>query len=421
MSSPTPYPQGLGRKQLTAPVALVFALVLAAPAWAQTFTVIHNFAGGQDGSQPVSGLAIDKAGNFYGTASAGGAGFGTVFKLVRKNSAWVLNPLYSFAGGNDGAGPVATPVLGPNGTLYGSTAAGGGGGCSKIYEYSGCGTIFNLKPGVSACKTALCPWSETVIYHFAGGGDGAYPIGELHFDQSGNIFGTTADYLQFVSAGTVFELTPSGGGWTKSLVHRFSTSGSDGQYPASGVISDQASNLYGTTYNGGAHGNGTVYQLTPSGSGWSESILYSFSGSDGTDVAAGLVFDGAGNLYGGTTAGGTGGGTIFGLTPSGGGHWTLTVLNSFTGSGGPASTLIMDSAGNLYGTTTADGAYGAGNVFKLSRAGEGWVYTDVYDFTGGSDGASPIGSLVLDANGNLYGTAEAGGANGEGVIFELTP
>ncbi len=404
----------------TAVLAFTLAFVCGAPALAQTFTVIHNFAGGQDGSQPVSGLTKDKAGNFYGTASAGGAGYGTVFKLTHKNSAWILSPLYSFMGGNDGAGPVATMVVGPNGTLYGSTAAGGGGACSKIYEYSGCGTIFNLRPGAAACKTALCPWTETVLYRFSGGSDGAYPIGELLFDQAGDIFSTTADYLQFVSSGTVFELTPSGGGFVKSLAHRFS--GSDGQYPAAGVIFDQSGNLYGTTYYGGAHGYGAVYQLTPSGSGWTENVLYSFqNGSDGADVAAGLVFDSAGNLYGAATTGGSGGGgTVFELTPSGG-HWTLSVLYSFTGSGGPASSLIMDTSGNLYGTTVEDGTHGAGNVFKLTPSDGGWTYTDLYDFTGGNDGGNPFGSLVLDANGNLFGTTEAGGANGYGVIFENSP
>jgi len=406
-----------GVEQCVATAALAFTLVFVcgAPALAQTFTVIHNFSGGQDGSQPVAGLTMDKAGNFYGTASAGGAGYGTVFKLTHKNSAWIVNPLYSFMGGNDGAGPVATMVVGPNGTLYGSTAAGGGGACSKIYEYSGCGTIFNLRPGAAACKTALCPWTETVLYRFAGGSDGAYPIGQLLFDQSGDIFGTTADYLQFVSSGTVFELTPSGGGFVKSLAHRFS--GSDGQYPAAGVIFDQSGNLYGTTYYGGAHSDGAVYELTPSGSGWTEKVLYSFqNGSDGANPAAGLTADNLGDLYGATTAGGSGGGTVFALS-----NGTFSVLYSFAGSGGPASSLIMDSAGNLYGTTVGDGAYGEGNVFKLTPSGGGWTYSDLYEFTGGSDGGNPFGSLVLDANGNLLGTTEGGGANGDGVIFEITP
>lgn len=404
---------------VTGVLALAFVFAVT-PASAQSLSVIHNFAGGQDGSQPVAGLTMDKAGNLYGTASAGGTGYGAVFKLTHKNSAWIFSPLYSFAGGNDGAGPVTALVVGPNGTLYGSTAAGGGGACSKIYEYSGCGTIFNLRPNAAVCKTALCPWAETVLYRFAGGSDGAYPIGRLLFDQSGDIFGTTADYLQFGSLGTVFELTPSGGGWTKSFAHRFT--GSDGQYPAAGVIFDQSGDLYGTTYYGGAHGDGAVYELTPSGSGWTEKVLYSFQGgSDGADVAAGLIFDNAGNLYGAATTGGSGGGgTVFELMPSSG-QWTLSALCSFTGSEGPASSLVMDTLGNLYGTTVEDGAYGAGSVFKLTRSGSGWNCTDIYDFTGGSDGANPFGGLVLDASGNLYGTTEAGGANGDGVIFEITP
>jgi uncharacterized repeat protein (TIGR03803 family) len=402
-------------------VIIALALVLTQSARAQTLTVLHNFTGGNDGAQPVAGLTIDQAGNFYGSASAGGAGYGTVFKLTHKGSGWTFGPLYSFGGGNDGAGPVARMVLGSNGTLYGSTASGGGGSCSKIYEYSGCGMIFNLRPAAAACKTALCPWSETVLYRFAGERDGAYPIGELAFDPSGNIYGTTFDYLQFGSEGTVFELTPSGGGWIKGTVHSFS--GSDGEYPTAGVIFDQNGYLYGTTYYGGAHGYGEVYQLTPSGSSWTENVLYSFqNGSDGADVAAGLIFDSAGNLYGATTSGGSGGGgTVFQLAPSGGGHWTFNLLCSFSGSAGPANSLVMDASGNFYGTTVEDGSNGAGSIFKLTYSGGSWTCTDLYDFTGGNDGGDPFGGVTLDGKGNLYGTTETGGANGAGVIWELTP
>jgi uncharacterized repeat protein (TIGR03803 family) len=403
----------------TAGLAFALAFLVAPFSRAQSFTVLHNFAGALDGAQPVAGLSMDRAGNFYGTASAGGLGYGTVFKLTYRNSVWMIVPLYGFSGGNDGAGPVTAPVVGPNGTLYGSTAAGGGGACSEIYEYSGCGTVFNLRPGTSVCKTALCLWTETVLYRFAGGSDGAYPIGKLLFDQSGDIYGTTADYLLFTSLGTVFEMTPSGSGWTKSIVERFD--GSDGQYPVAGMIL-QSGNLYGTTYYGGAHSDGAVYQLTPSGSGWSESVLYSFQGgNDGANPAAGVIFDAAGNLYGATTVGGSGGGgTVFELTPSNG-HWTLSVLYSFTGGAGPANSLVMDTAGNLYGTTVEDGTYGVGTVFKLTPSGGSWIYTDLHDFTGGSDGADPFGGVILDASGNLYGTTEMGGANGDGVIFQITP
>ena len=188
-----------------------------------------------------------------------------------------------------------------------------------------------------------------------------------------------------------------------------------------GVIFGPDGDLYGTTYYGGANGYGVVYQLSPP-QDQTEKVLYSFqNGSDGSAVAAGLVFDNAGNLYGATTTGGSGGGgTVFELMPSNG-HWTLSVLVSFTGSGGPSSSLVMDTSGNLYGTTVSDGVYGAGNVFKSTPSGGGWTYMDLYDFTGGSHGANPFGSLVLDADGNLYGTTEAGGANGLGVIFEIVP
>jgi uncharacterized repeat protein (TIGR03803 family) len=408
--------------QLVSVCASVIALAVVGTqsAKAQSFTVLHNFSGGLDGSQPIAGLTIDQSGNFYGTASAGGSGYGAVYKLAHKNSAWLLTPLYSFAGNNDGAGPVTRPVMATNDTLYGSTAAGGGGSCSEIYEYSGCGMIFHLTPPLSVCKTVLCPWTESAVYRFGGGSDGAYPIGQLVFDQAGDIFGTTFDYFQFGSLGTVFELMPSGGGWTKSNILNFN--GSDGQYPTAGAIFDQSGNLYGTTYYGGAHGFGSVYELTRSGSGWTENVLYSFeNGSDGSNVAAGLVFDNAGDLYGAASAGGSGGGgTIFELTPSGG-HWTLSVIFSFSGSGGAASSLAMDSAGNLYGTTVEDGTYGQGNVFKLTPSGGGWTYTDLYDFTGGDDGGEPFGGVTLDANGNLYGTTELGGSSGAGVIWELTP
>jgi uncharacterized repeat protein (TIGR03803 family) len=158
--------------------------------------------------------------------------------------------------------------------------------------------------------------------------------------------------------------------------------------------------------------------LTRSGSGWTETVLYSFqNGSDGANPAAGLTIDN-GNLYGATTTtgGSGGGGTVFG-SPNG----PSDPIYSFSGGGGPATSLVADASGNLYGTTVKDGAYGAGNVFKLTPSGGGWTYTDLYDFTGGSDGGNPFGSLALDANGNLYGTAEAGGANGDGVVFEITP
>lgn len=395
-------------------------------AQAQTYTVIHDFAGGQDGSSPYAGLTMDGAGNLYGTTWGGGLGYGTVFKLALENSGWVLNLLYSFTGGNDGAQPEARVIFGPNGTLYGTTTAGADMGCNG----NGCGLVFNLKPSPTACKTALCSWTETVLYRFTGGDDGGGPYSEVTFDQAGNIYGTTilgGPGCYFRGCGVVYRLTPSDdGGWTEHVLHSFSL-GNDGAYPIAGLVFDNAGNLYGTT-SGDTSGiyapYGTVYELLPSGSDWTEKTLYTFQGApDGGVPLAGLVVDQLGNLYGATSSyGEDGGGTVFRLTQLGG-IWGLDNIYDFSGSdnGGPARSLVMDTVGNLYGTTHFDGKYGYGSVFKLTKSGNSWTYTSLYDFKGGTDGGVPIGSAVLDHDGNLYGTTFGGGAYGGGVVWEITP
>ncbi|MGO9561019.1 MAG: choice-of-anchor tandem repeat GloVer-containing protein [Candidatus Korobacteraceae bacterium] len=389
-------------------LAIVFALIIvAAPAGqAQSFTVLHNFTDGTDGAYPQSGVARDAAGNLYGTASSGGAGYGTVYKLTPKNGSWVFAPLYQFAGGNDGANPVAPVMIGPNGSLYGTTYEGGG---------SGCGTVFNLRPEPMVPLTPLTPWVETMLHRFQCT-DGEWPpYGDLVFDHAGNIYGTTSGGGTYDS-GTVFKLTPSNGAWTESVLYSFD-GGSGGGLPDSGVVLDSAGNLYGTVYGGFSEEAGGVYELTPSGSGWVEQVLHSFDISDGADPMGGLIFDQSGNLYGTTTSYGPGGrGTVFELSPSGGG-WTLTTLS---GSSGSLASLTMDASGNLYGTGD-DGAYGFGNVFRLTRSNGGWTYTSLHDFTGGSDGAYPWGGVTLDAHGNLWSTAWRGGAYGYGDVFEITP
>ncbi len=398
-------------------------LFVPAASSAQTLTVLHNFTGGGDGGSPYAGLSIDRAGNLYGTAAYGGRGFGTVFELAPKNSAWLFHLLYSFAGGNDGEGPTARVIMGPNDTLYGTTYAGGNPSCSGGY---GCGTIYNLRPPATFCHAVLCSWSKTVLYRFNGGNDGANPLlGDLLFDRAGNIYGTTENGggtgCGGAGCGTVFELSPVSGGWTEGLLYGFSGHGGDGANPYAGVIQDSAGNLYGTTKLGGSAGDGTVFRLARSGSGWTETVLHSFQGqSDGYWPLAGLVFDSAGNLYGATTSGGANsGGILFSLTTSG----NETVVYSLTGveNGGPYGSLTMDGAGNFYGVAYDDGAYGNGSIFKLSPTTGGWTYTDLYDFTGGNDGRCPYGGVVIDAAGNLYGTAEAGGVYDYGVVWELTP
>jgi uncharacterized repeat protein (TIGR03803 family) len=425
---------GIWFREALAGLALAILSVLTPgatqAAQAQSFNVLHNFTGGPDGSAPVAGLTIDPAGNLYGTASAGGTGYGTVFRLVYKNSAWTFTPLYSFAGGNDGGQPQARVVFGPDGTLYGTTAAGAGNGCNG----EGCGVVFNLKPSPRACTTALCPWLEAVLYRFSGGGDGGDPNGDVIFDRTGNLYGTTVlggPDCYFRGCGVVYQLTLSAAsGWTERVLYSFSL-GDDGAFPVGGLIADNAGNLYGTTfgYSDGIYAPyGTVYELTPSGSGWAEKTLYTFQGgSDGGSPDAGLIADQMGNLYGATTSFGTGGGgTVFEMMPSGG-NWTLVTLYGligFNGSSqpGPYASLVMDESGSLYGTTRNDGASGNGSVFKLTRQLDGsWTYTSLHDFTGAADGGFPYSNVVFDTNGNLYGTAYRGGAYGGGVVWEITP
>jgi uncharacterized repeat protein (TIGR03803 family) len=399
-------------------------IVFTQSAQAQKFTVLHSFTGGQDGSQPMAGVTMDKAGNLYGTAQVGGAGYGTVFRLKQYGSGWIFTPFFTF-GGNDGAYPYARVVIGPNGSLYGTTYQGGSWGS---------GAVFNLRPPPHASPNVLGSWLETVLYSFAGDGDGGNPgFGDLAFDQAGNLYGTTI--IGGEGYGTVYELTPSDGGWTESIVYSFAGGKNDGSWPYAGVVFGKSGNLYGTTYQGGAGtgcgstGCGTVYELTPSQSGWVENILYSFqSSSDGAAPAGGLIFDDAGNLYGATSDGGpAGGGTVFELSPSNG-TWSYTVLFAFPGPGnGPWSTLAWDQAGNLYGTTASGGLYSRGTVFRLKPSNGGWVETDLYEFTGADDGAFPLGSATLDSSGNIYGTTRTGGdfndcyPYGCGVVWEITP
>ena len=430
----------------TAAWALAILLVLTGSwmpaAQAQTFTVIHNFTNAGDGGTPLAGLTMDVVGNLYGTTYLGGAhNAGTVFVLRQTVAGWVLTPLHAFGvnravGDNDGACPFGKVMLAQDGSLYGTTTAGGDRSCPYYTGCSntGCGTVFHLTPPPTVPKSAIAPWDETVIHRFTLG-SGWYPEGDLTFDQSGNVYGTTQDGGAF-DGGTIYQLMRSGSGWTKNVLHRFT--GGDGADPTGGLIFDQAGNLYGTTFLGGDPncppfgGCGVVFQLSPSGSSWTEQILHAFTGgSDGGFSYDGLILDPSGNLYGTSNMGGSSGcdgygcGTVFGFTPGGGGGWNFNTLYTFTdgigSSSGPGEKLVMDTAGNLYGTTYQDGAYFAGSIFKLTPSNGSWTYTSLHDFTGGGDGAFPVSNVTFDANGNLYGTASAGGAYGAGVVWEITP
>ena len=407
---------------------LLFAAGWSAPAECQTLTVLHAFTGGADGSLPGAGLTIDQRGRLYGTDHVGGDvsgqfcapfGCGVAFQLTNVAGSWVLAPIYTFGGGNDGASPTSTLVFGPDGALYGTTIVGGGGPCDG-FSLSGCGTVFSLRPPARACARVTCPWLETVLYRFTGAADGAYPsFGAVVFDRAGNLYGTTRAGGRF-GQGAVYELSRSAGGWTESTLYSF-TGGSDGSTPFSGVVFDSAGNLYGTTFQGGAAGDGTVFELTPSASGWNFNLLYTFTGgNDGRMPWGGLTLDASGSLFGSTSRGG-GAGTVFQLTLLQGTRSFRTIysLESY-----PSGTLALDEAGNLYGETVGGGRYANGTVFQLSQSGGNWVYTDLHDFYS-DDGVNPFGDTLL-SNGTVYGVTEYGGPNHCeqvtcGVAWELRP
>ena len=270
--------------------------------------------------------------------------------------------------------------------------------------------------------------TETVLYSFTGGSDGSIPIGGVIRDRAGNLYGTalhggtTNNYCN-TSCGTVYKISPDG---TFTVLYTF-TGGSDGGNPFAGLIADKKGNLYGTTEQGssgtqncGPFGCGVVFELSPTGV---ETVLYNFRGyqdGDGDNPGAGLTMDDAGNLYGTTFQGGTTScdcGTVFRLAPDG----TETVLHRFNGSDGNGpvlGNLILDASGNIYGTADYQGPGGCGVAFKLTPKGRETV---LHGFACGSDGGYPFSGLIGDTSGNLYGAASSYGANGHGVVFELTP
>jgi uncharacterized repeat protein (TIGR03803 family) len=351
---------------------------MAGEVW--TETVLYAFTGGSDGSSPLAKLTFDGNGNLYGTTAGGGAsGKGTVFELSPPTAGgkWSLNTLYQFTGGSDGGLP--SGVILASGNLYGMTWRGGA---------SGKGTVFELSPPTAGGK-----WTLNTLYPFTGGSDGANPTGGLIMDSEGNLYGTTA-WGGASGNGTVFELTPpaaAGGMGTLNTLYAF-TGGSDGGSPLAGLTFGSKGNLYGTTYFGGASGFGTVFELTPpaaTGGMGTLNTLHAFAGgsSDGANPGAGVTFDSSGNLYGTTTWGGgscpnggeSGCGVVFELSPPGRLRgvvgWTETLLldfsDNFTVGANPSAGLILDSKGNLYGTTpeggVSCGGIGCGVVFELTE------------------------------------------------------
>jgi uncharacterized repeat protein (TIGR03803 family) len=402
-------------RSLSCATLLIYALTVlpGGTLQAQTFTVIHSFGGGLGGSNPVAGLIEDARGNLYGTTTDGVNGPGDVYRLTRVQAGWALSALTQFGqNGQDGYLPLAGLTLGPDGMFYGTNNSGGGGAAG------GAGTVYRLNPATNS--------SHTVIYRFSGP-DGYRPLeAEVTFDRAGNMFGTTS-YGGSKLEGTVFELIRNGNQWTQSVIYNFSGL-LDGGEPDGGLLFDSAGNLYGTTLQGGDAdcSCGVVYELSPSAGSWSIRVLHIFDGATGRWPEAGLIMDSAGNLYGTTTGGGpSNGGTVFELSPAGN-QWNFSTIHTFyrtgmDGESGPEGPVLLDAAGNLYGATHSDGAYGQGAVFKLTPTNGEWGFTSLHDFQSSPDGSLPYGNLVMDASGNIYGTTYEGGAYGLGTVWEIMP
>jgi uncharacterized repeat protein (TIGR03803 family) len=407
------------RKRLSQAIGRVVAaylIVMLAPLpralAAGKYKTLYRFNGRSDGQFPSAGVIFDTEGNLYGTTFSGGTySYGTVFKLTPSgNGNWKENVIYTFGHERKrGVSPYAGLVFDSGGHLYGTTESGG------TYE---AGTVFTLKPNKDGT------WTEIILHSFNGTNE-INPIGELIFDLSGNLYGTTRGAPGY-GLGTVFKLTPNpNGSWTESVLHSFS--GTDGAAPAARLIFDTSGNLYGTTVAGGAVDNGTVFELMPNQDGsWKESVLHSFHYKDGIYPYSSLIFDSAGNLYGTTVLGGSSGnGTVFKLTLNKHGRWKESVLHSFDQNGGdgfyPYAGLILDSAENLYGTTSSGGAYEEfGTIFKLTRTKGGWAESVLHSFRD-LPGARPIGGLISDGQGTLFGTTSGDGFRTWGSVFEITP
>jgi uncharacterized repeat protein (TIGR03803 family) len=361
-------------------------------------TVLYNFTGEADGSNPYAGLARDAAGNLYGTTYTGGRYWGVVFKLATSGQESVL---YTFTDGTDGSRPEAPLVLDSAGNVYGTTYTSG----------KGQGVVFKVDPA----------GHETVLHLFTGGTDGAHPQCGVIRDSAGNLFGTTPDGGT-AHGGVVYKITAGG---QEQILYTF-VAGAGGNTPSVGLTRDSAGNLYGTAPYGGATVNaGVVYKLDTAGQ---ETVLYTFTGSGhGSNPVSGVVRDPAGNLYGTTYYGGSeNAGVVYKVDTAG--H--STVLHNFTGGAdgaNPQAGVVLDAAGNLYGTTAFGGnacpnaryyTVGCGAVYKVDMAGH---VTVLYTFTGEADGGNPLAGVIRDSEGNLYGTTGGGGASNVGVVYKLDP
>jgi uncharacterized repeat protein (TIGR03803 family) len=412
------------RKLIASLIGVVAFFTLATLMSAQTFQTIFDFDL-WDGKYP-DGIVFDKAGNLYGTTSQGGTNsYGVIVKLApNADGSWTRTVLHTFSGpyGELALGPL---TFDPAGNLYGTTNSGGA---------SHDGVVFQLVPNSNGT------WTENVLHSF-NGTDGYAPSSAVIFDQAGNLYGTTVGggstfCGESYGCGVVYKLAPnSDGSWSESTIYAFCSQKGcrDGSAPqGESLIFDQAGSLYGTTLVACSQGysnlkgcEGTVFKLSPNADGsWSESVLHHFCswGSSSTCkdgvFPVDLIMDQAGNLYGGATS--PGAPIVFELSPNADGSWSEKVLHYFPGTNNAAQpqSLVFDAAGNLYGAWNLIESYG--EVFKLSPNSNGqWTETVVHAFQG-SDGSLPD-SLIFDSAGHLFGTTYAGGTNGYGTVFEITP
>ena len=381
---------------------------------AQAINVIYSFAGDEDGEYADTDLETDCAGNIYGTTVLGGDfGGGTVFQLSATPNGWMHTVLYSFTGGADGGEPYKGVTLGRDGNLYGTAVTGGSGNCE-----GGCGVVYKLTNSGGT-------WTQTVIHAFTGGDDGSGPGARVTVDAGGNVYGM-APTGGVYGLGTIYKIHRVGGAWTLRVIHTF-TGGDDGATGSAGRMILRRGRLYGAATVGGAHGSGVIFELSPRAVGeWDFRPIYAFKGQpDGSFPYGALLFGSAGRIYGTTYYGGDNGiGAVYELSQQRLGDWQERVIYSFqagTDGNSPISNLVRDAAGNLYGTTS-EGGLGSGTIFKLSPIGGGqWTETVVHAFQGPPDGAFPYNGMVVDRFGNFYGATVHGGDNDDGTIYKFTP
>jgi len=437
MKHPSPSLTPYGRRVSSGLASTALLFVLALGAHAQTETVLYKLNGTTDGTYPRSGVVFDSAGNLFGTSLYGGLfncrntdnGCGAVWEISPSSGGtWTETVIHTFASGNDGATPYAGVVPDSAGNIYGAAAFGGNKTATNCVT-NGCGVIFEFSPGSGGT------WTETILHAFTGGRDGAVPYSGVIFDSAGNLYGTTASGGNLTApncsgygCGVVFKLSPTSTGWKETVLHSFS-GGRDGASPFANLVFDSAGNLYGTTLTGGDTAGcscGVVFKLSPVSGGWQETVLHTFTGTNGGNPQGALIFDPSGNLYGTTATGGEnfgcdgdGCGTVFGLSPTSSGPWTPIKLHEFTDKNTskgfyPIGGLARDSAGNFYGEASDGGPLNYGLIFKLSLVSGIWQDSTTFGFNL-TDGAYPEGGLVFDSSGNLYG------ATTSGTVFEIVP